>query len=150
MILRLPILLLAALVACDAPAPAPPPEPAAPSAPAPARAAAAQEPVDPAAGSTPPTGYYECYFHGDYGLQNSSMASLEIHSVTEYEAMEERGRYSAEGEAIRMETGSLAGRVAQMRTSSGKPAIVFIRKDNEVGGRPTIDISDTWCYHEPR
>ena len=60
-------------------------------------------------------------------------------------------RHHAEAErTLRMETGPLAGRVAQVRESSGKPAIVFIRKENEVDGRPTIDISDTWCYFEPR
>jgi len=60
--------------------------------------------------------------------------------------MEERGRYSETDGTLRMETGTLAGRVAHVRESSGKPAIVFIRRENEVGGRPTIDISDTWCY----
>ncbi|HEX2210549.1 MAG TPA: hypothetical protein VHG93_22910, partial [Longimicrobium sp.] len=97
-----------------------------------------------------PAGYYECYFHGDYGLQNSSMTSMRIHGPAEYEAMEERGRYTESDGTLRMETGPLAGRVAHLRESSGKPAIVFVRRENEVDGRPTIDISDTWCYFEPR
>jgi hypothetical protein len=96
-----------------------------------------------------PAGYYECYFHGDYGLQNSSMTSMRIHGPAEYEAMGERGRYAEADGRLQMETGPLAGRVSELRESSGKPAIVFIRRDNEVDGRPTIDISDTWCYLEP-
>ncbi|HEX6912635.1 MAG TPA: hypothetical protein VF142_19670 [Longimicrobium sp.] len=129
----------------DAPATATP-APAAGSAPAPAAATDAGASAQGAA----PAGYYECYFHGDYGLQNSSMTSIRIQGPAEYEAMDERGRYAESDGTLRMETGPLAGRVAQMRESSGKPAIVFIRKENEVDGRPTIDISDTWCYFEPR
>lgn len=125
------------------------------AAPAPVAAAAESEPpagpphAAPAQGAAP-AGYYECYFHGDYGLQNSSMTSMRIHGPAEYEAMEERGRYTEADGTLRMETGPLAGRVARVRQSSGKPAIVFIRKENEVDGRPTMDISDTWCYFEPR
>lgn len=129
-----------------------PPESPVP-APAPGAAQNGAAPVTQApapARSAAPAGYYECYFHGDYGLQNSSMTSMRIHGPAEYEAMEERGRYTESGGTLRMETGPLAGRVAQLRESSGKPAIVFIRKENEVDGRPTIDISDTWCYFEPR
>lgn len=126
------------------------PEAPAPGAPAsestPAPAAEAQASARGAA----PAGYYECYFHGDYGLQNSSMTSLRIHGPAEYEAMDERGRYTESDRTLRMDTGPLAGRVAQVRESDGKPAIVFVRKENEVNGRPTIDISDTWCYFEPR
>lgn len=131
--------------ASDAPAPGTP-APATESAPTPAAANHAGASAQGAA----PAGYYECYFHGDYGLQNSSMTSLRIHGPAEYEAMEERGRYTESDRTLRMDTGPLAGRVAQLRESSGKPAIVFIRKENEVNGRPTIDISDTWCYFEPR
>ena len=140
----LPVLLLAAACGAESEA-APAAEPAA--------AATAQAPAPeppPTAEGAPPTGDYECYFHGDYGLQNSSMVSLRIHGPAEYEAMEERGRYAADGEALRMETGPLAGRVAHVRESDGKPALVFLRDENEVDGRPTIDISDTWCYFEPR
>lgn len=143
----------AALAACgSAPesAAAEPAESAAPAPPASASAPAPAAMADAPAQGAAPAGYYECYFHGDYGLQNSSMTSLRIHGPAEYEAMEERGRYTESGGALRMETGPLAGRVAQLRESSGKPAIVFIRKENEVNGRPTIDISDTWCYFEPR
>lgn len=75
---------------------------------------------------------------------------MRIHGPTEYEAMDERGRYSLEGETVRVKTGPLAGRVAHLRESSGKPAIVFLRRENQVGGKPTIDLSDTWCYFEPR
>lgn len=126
------------------------PEAAAPGAPATASAPAHAADAGPPAQGAAPAGYYECYFHGDYGLQNSSMTSMRIHGPAEYEAMDERGRYTQSDGTLRMETGPLAGRVAQMRESSGKPAIVFIRKENEVDGRPTIDISDTWCYFEPR
>jgi hypothetical protein len=49
-----------------------------------------------------------------------------------------------------MQTGPLAGRLAELGESDGKPALIFKRKPNEVEGRPTIDISDTWCYHRPR
>jgi hypothetical protein len=101
-------------------------------------------------GGGAPEGDHECYFHGAYGLQNSSMVSLRIHGPAEYEAMDERGRYTAGGEALRMETGPLAGRVARLRESSGKPAIVFLRRESEVDGKPTLDVSDSWCYFEPR
>lgn len=121
------------------------------AAPAAAPAAVAEPAADAPSEGAPPAGYYECYFYGDYGLQGSSMTSVRIHSATEYEAMEERGRYAfdaAEG-TLRMGTGPLAGRVARVRESGGKPAIVFLRKDNEVDGEPTIDVYDTWCYFQP-
>jgi hypothetical protein len=152
------LLLAAALAACGSDAPeagaavpreSAQPQPAAATSPV---ARQAPEPAEaPPAEGAPPAGYYECYFHGDYGLQNSSMVSMRIHSATTYEAMEERGRYrfDAADRKLHMETGPLAGRVAGLRESSGKPAIVFVRKDNEVDGKPTLDISDTWCYYEP-
>ena len=141
----LPALLVAAACGAETEA-APGAEPAAaavteqPSAPQPA----------PDVAGAPPAGDYECYVHGHYGLQNSSMVSLRVHGPAEYEAMEERGRYAVDGEALRMESGPLEGRVARLRESDGRPALVFIRDENEVGGRPTLDISDTWCYFEPR
>lgn len=119
------------------------------------QAPAAAAPLPPAEEApqegAPPAGYYECYFYGDYGLQNSSLVSMRIHSATEYEALEERGRYRFDAAAgtVRMESGPLAGRVAGVRESDGKPALVFRRKDNEVDGKPTLDISDTWCYFQP-
>ena len=99
----------------------------------------------------PPAGYYECHFYGTYGLQVSSMVSMRIHSATDYEAMESRGayRFDPADRALRMESGPLEGRVARMKESDGKPAIVFVRTENEVDGKPTIDISDTWCYFKP-
>lgn len=116
--------------------------------PRPAAAVATEAPAS--TSGAVPVGYYECYFTGTYGMQTSSMTSMRIRGPAEYQAMDERGRYSQSDGALRMETGPLAGRVAHVRESSGKPAIVFIRKENEVDGKPTLDISDTWCYFEPR
>ncbi len=145
-----PFLLAVLLAACGSDAPEA--GAAVPRGSAPAASAAPSAPVNaPPAEGAPPAGYYECYFHGHYGLQNSSMTSMRIHSATTYEAMEEQGSYRFDpvDRKLRMETGPLSGRVANLQESSGKPAIVFIRKDNEVDGKPTLDISDTWCYHEP-
>lgn len=147
-----PALALLALAACGSPPEtaaaeaAPPQQPQPPSTDVPAPAAPSPAP----AASAAPAGYYECYFYGDYGLQNGSMTSLRIHGPAEYEAMEERGRYAEADGTLRMESGPLAGRVAHLRESDGRPALVFVRKENEVDGRPTLDISDTWCYFEPR
>lgn len=105
-------------------------------------------PVEP----SPPLGYYECYYYGyNSELALSSIVAVHLHTATEYESMGERGRYVFEpdGAVLRMTTGALTGHVAQMKTSSGKPAIVFDRAANEVDGKPTIDVSTTWCYKEP-
>ncbi|MCC7266131.1 MAG: hypothetical protein IT546_02190 [Caulobacteraceae bacterium] len=104
------------------------------------------------AAAAPPAGHYECYFYGAYGLQNSSMTEISLLGGGRYEALGDRGRfqYDAGRGLLRMIGGGLAGRVAHAEESDGKPAIVFIRDENEVGGEPTIDISDTWCYFKPR
>lgn len=116
-----------------------------------ALAAGPEVPSSRAGGTQPaPTGEYECYFHGHYGLQNSSMTSMRILGPAEYEAMDERGRYTESAGTLRMATGALAGRVAHLRESDGKPAIVFLRGENEVDGKPALDLSDTWCYVQPR
>lgn len=122
--------------------PSPPPSSAAP-------AAEVTAPTAPA-GEAPPAGYYEYYFHGTYGLQNSSLVSLDVIPATEYQALEERGRYAVDAGTLRMESGALAGRVAHLEESDGKPTIVFVRDEKEVDGRPTIDVGDTRCYHELR
>ena len=71
-----------------------------------ASAPSADAPIATASRGVAPSAYYECYFHGDYGLQNSSIISLRIHGPAEYEAMEERGRYSETDGTLRMETGT--------------------------------------------
>ena len=105
-----------------------------------------------ATAGAPPVGYYECYFYGTYGLQGSSITSIDILDDGRYRALGEVGSYSwdAGTNTLDLTGAALAGRVAHMKQSDGKPAIVFVRKENEVGGKPTIDISDTWCYFEPR
>jgi hypothetical protein len=105
----------------------------------------------PAAG--PPAGYYECYFYGPYGIQNSSMISMNVRDATRYEALGDVGRftYDAGSNTLNLVDGGLAGLVAHIEQSDGKPAIVFIRKENQTeDGMPVIDVEDTWCYFEPR
>lgn len=106
----------------------------------------------PGASEGPPAGYYECYFTGLYGIQNSSMTSMNVLGDGRYEALGDIGSfgYDEGSNTLSMQGGGLAGLVAHLEQSDGKPAIVFIRKENEKGGTPAIDISDTWCYFEPR
>jgi len=100
----------------------------------------------------PPPGYYECYFYGFYGIQNSSMTAMNVLDGTRYEALGDVGSfaYDAGSNRLRLDGGGLSGLVAHIEESDGKPAIVFIRKENERDGEPVLDISDTWCYFEPR
>jgi hypothetical protein len=100
----------------------------------------------------PPAGYYECYFYGFSGIQGSSMTSMNVLGEGRYEALGDAGNftYDAGSNTLNLAGGGLAGLVAHIEQSDGKPAIVFIRKENERGGTPAIDISDTWCYFEPR
>jgi hypothetical protein len=105
------------------------------------------------AASGPPAGYYECYFYGPYGIQNSSMISMTVRDATRYEALGDVGRftYDAGSNTLNLVDGGLAGLVAHIEQSDGKPAIVFIRKENQTeDGMPVIDVEDTWCYFEPR
>lgn len=100
----------------------------------------------------PPAGYYECYYYGSYGLENSSLIELHVVEGSRYRALDEVGTFQFDpgSGVLRLTSGALAGRLAHLKASDGRPAIVFLRKENEVGSRPTIDISDTWCYFEPR
>ncbi|MGQ7791333.1 hypothetical protein ACUN0C_02875 [Faunimonas sp. B44] len=100
----------------------------------------------------PPAGYYECYFYGSYGLENSSIIEMHVLEGSRYRALDEVGAFQVDpgSGVLRLTSGALTGRIAHLKASDGKAAIVFLRKENEVGGRPTIDISDTWCYFEPR
>jgi hypothetical protein len=100
----------------------------------------------------PPAGYYECYFYGLYGLQNSSMTSMSVRDATHYEALGDTGgfTYDAGSNTLNLTGGGLDGLVAHIEQSDGKPAIVFLRKENETGGMLALDIEDTWCYFEPR
>jgi hypothetical protein len=100
----------------------------------------------------PPAGYYECYFYGFSGIQNSSMTSMNVIGDGRYEALGDAGSFTYDdgSNTLNLNDGALAGLVAHIEQSDGKPAIVFIRKENERGGTPAIDISDTWCYFEPR
>lgn len=121
---------------------------------APGQAAAAADAALTTAGLSggPPAGYYECYFYGFAGIQNSSMTSMNVLGDGRYEALVDAGgfAYDAGSNTLNLTGGGLAGLVAHIEQSDGKPAIVFIRKENEKGGTPAIDISDTWCYFEPR
>lgn len=100
----------------------------------------------------PPAGYYECYIYGPYGIQNSSMTSMNVRDATHYEALGDAGgfTYDPGSNTLNLTGGGLDGLVAHIEQSDGKPAIVFIRKENETGGMPALDVEDTWCYFESR
>jgi hypothetical protein len=85
------------------------------------------------------------------GMWLSSIEAITVGPAGQYATVGETGTFSADAAGtLRFSGGFLAGRVAHLKESDGKPAIVFIRDENEVGGEPTIDASDTWCYFEPR
>ena len=86
----------------------------------------------------PPAGYYECYFYGTYGLQGSSVTSIDILDGGRYRALGEVGGYSWDAGTNRLDLtgGALAGRVAHMKQSDDKPAIVFVRRRTRSGASP--------------
>lgn len=48
---------------------------------------------------------------------------------------------------VHMTGGPLAGRVAHVpKGPNGRAALQFVRAENEVNGKPTIDVSSTSCY----
>jgi hypothetical protein len=104
----------------------------------PANASGGMPEAAPAASEGPPAGYYECYFYGFSGIQGSSLTSMNILGEGRYEALGEAGgfTYDAGSNTLNLTDGGLAGLVAHMEQSDGKPAIVFIREENESGEGP--------------
>ena len=119
-----------------------PPTPAAPPASAPATSAATP--------SAPVLGHYGCYFNNyPYGLWRSAIGYVEITSSSGYRDPIGKGRYrfDAASKTLHLVSGPLKDRVAHLALGpSGKPKITFERRDNDVGGKTTMDRSSTDCY----
>jgi hypothetical protein len=93
-------------------------------------------------------GSYGCYTTTTMGLTRSSMGPLRIVSARKYRAMGRKGRYrySRKSATLRFKSGPLRHRKARFRPDESPAQVVFLRRENERKGKPTIDISDTHCY----
>jgi hypothetical protein len=92
-------------------------------------------------------GHYGCYTTTTLGLTRSSIQFVEIRSAKRYRALGDTGRYRYKrGKAkLAFKSGPLRHRVA--RYEPGREAtLIFRRGENERRGKPTIDVSDTYCY----
>jgi hypothetical protein len=100
-----------------------------------------------AAQDTPPVGKYLCYYYGyNYALTSSSLTEISILPKQKMKIVGENVSFSYEGTLLTLLEGEFKGATAHYKLDSdGKPAIVFIRKENETKGHK-IDVSDTWCY----
>lgn len=100
-------------------------------------------------GGSPPAGRYLCYFYAsdNYPLMSSSLTLIDILPKRRMSIAGEVVSFSFDGSALRLLDGSFAGVPAHLKTSDGKPAIVFRRKEVEAV-REKIDVSDTWCYFD--
>lgn len=97
---------------------------------------------------TPPVGNYPCYYFGyNYALTSSSLTEISILPKQRMKIVGELVPFRLDGSTLTLEDGEFAGATAHLKTSDGKPAIVFIRKENEPKGHK-IDVSDTWRYFE--
>ena len=96
---------------------------------------------------TPPVGNYPCYYFGyNYALTSSSLTEISILSKQRMKIVGEIVPFRLNGSTLTLEDGEFAGATAHYKLDSdGKPAIVFVRKENEPKGHK-IDVSDTWCY----
>jgi hypothetical protein len=97
------------------------------------------------------TGHYGCYFDQfPHGIGRSSIQYVEVLPGNRYREPRGSGAYTPDRATatLRMTSGPLAGHVAHYRTgTNGKPALLFERGENDgAGGRPTIDVSATYCY----
>ncbi len=94
------------------------------------------------------SGHYGCYTTTTMGLTRSSMQSIDVRAHNRYRAMGRTGRYrySRSTATMRFTSGPLRKRVAQYRPDKKPTTIIFYRVANEVHGKPTIDVSDTYCY----
>jgi hypothetical protein len=97
------------------------------------------------------TGHYGCYFNQfPRGTGRSSIQYVEVLAGGRYREPRGSGAYTPDRATatLRFSTGPLAGHVAHYQTgTNGKPALVFERAENNgAGGRPTIDVSTTYCY----
>lgn len=93
------------------------------------------------------TGHYGCYTTTTMGLTRSSIDSIDIRPGSRYRAVGGGGRYrySAGTAKLRIASGPLRRRVARFQPGA-RPTIIFRRAENERRGKPTIDVSDTYCY----
>ncbi|HEU4976080.1 MAG TPA: hypothetical protein VFT50_13380 [Baekduia sp.] len=93
-------------------------------------------------------GHYGCETTTTMGLTRSSMQFIAIRGHNRYTAMGRPGkfRYSRKKATLRFRSGPLKRRVAHFRPDKKPKTIVFLRRENERHGKPTIDVSDTTCY----
>jgi|GEM_PF-4986238 len=98
-------------------------------------------------------GHYGCYFYfGAMGLSRSSIQYIEVVSPSRYRTPAGAGNltYTPSTQTVRLTSGPLRGRVAHFIPTSGftgQAAVAFLRAQNAgPGGRPTIDVGDTYCY----
>lgn len=93
-----------------------------------------------------PTGDYEPYFYGwDGSLTYWLAGDISIQGKNHYSFQNEEGRYEVVGDRIKFEGGPLDGAYAVVKQSSGEPAIVLPRKENENLGKK-FAVSDIWAY----
>lgn len=97
----------------------------------------------------PPVGKYPCYYFGyNYALTSSSLTEISILPKQRMKIVGETVPFRLSGSTLTLEDGAFAGATAHYKLDSdGKPAIIFVRKENEAKGHK-IDVSDTWCYLE--
>jgi hypothetical protein len=94
-------------------------------------------------------GHYGCYTTTTLGLTRSSLQFIEIKGAHRYKALGRVGkfRYNRRTATLKMTSGPLKRRVARFRAEKKPKTIVFLRRANETKrGKPTIDVSDTYCY----
>lgn len=94
-----------------------------------------------------PTGVYEPYFTGwDGSLTYWLAGDIVIEDGNRYTFQNESGRYEVTpAERIIFDGGALDGAYAEIRQSSGEPAIVIPVEENEELGKE-FAVSDIWAY----
>jgi hypothetical protein len=120
--------------------------------------APAPGPRPPAAGGGLPVGKLTCAYQerlggvvgGDlqrYELRVSNMVSLTLTPDGAYRTNASSGRFTRDGDVIRLTGGAFAGAVGRLRADrSGQPAVYFERDENRrPNGVPIVDIATTAC-----
>ncbi len=110
-------------------------------------AAAASAPATAAA--TIPSGTYETYFHGvNAALTKWLAGDIVVRDGGAYAFQGAAGRYGLDpaSQRIVFHSGRLQGVFARLASSSGRPAIVLPRRENEAIGKDLQIVSDVWGY----
>jgi hypothetical protein len=104
--------------------------------------------VLPAQAAELPAGTYEPYFTGwDGSLTYWLAGDIRIQAGNRYVFQDETGGFAVNGTRITFDGGPLDGAYAEVRESSGEPAIVIPRKQNEELGKD-FAVSDIWAYRK--